>query len=61
MDGTTAVTLTTILSAITEMFTAAVSWLGVIVETVTANPLLLFTTLISFIGIGIGFYKRLVH
>ena len=61
MDGASAVTLATILSALTEMFTAGVSWLGIVVETVVANPLLLFTALIGFIGVGIGFYKRLMH
>ena len=61
MDGSTAITLTTILSSITEIFTAGVSWMGTVSDTVAGNPLLLFGVLISFIGVGIGLFKRLLH
>ena len=57
----TAITMTSIISAITEIFTGAISWLGTVSDTVAANPLLLFGVLISFIGVGIGLFKRLLH
>ena len=60
MDGTT-ITMTSILSNITEIFTAGVSWLGTVSDTVAGNPLLLFGVLISFIGVGIGLFKRLLR
>lgn len=61
MDGTTAITLTSILSSITEIFTAGISWVGTVSDTVAGNPLMLFCVLISFIGIGIGLFKRLMR
>ena len=61
MDGSTAITITSILSAITEIFTASVGWLGMVAETVASNPLLLFTGVIGFVGLGVGLYKRLLH
>lgn len=61
MDGASAVTITTILSVITEIFTASVSWLGIVAETVVSNPLLLFSGVIGFVGLGVGLYKRLLH
>lgn len=61
MDGSTAITITSILSTITEIFTAAVGWLGMVAETVASNPLLLFTGVIGFVGLGVGLYKRLLH
>ena len=54
-------TMTSIISAITEIFTGGVSWLGTVSDTVTGNPLLLFGVLIGFIGVGIGLFKRLLH
>lgn len=60
MDGTT-ITMTSIISAITEIFTGGITWLGTVSDTVSANPLLLFGVLIGFIGVGIGLFKRLLH
>lgn len=44
MEGATAgaaMTMATLLSTITEVFTASIGWVGTIAETVASNPLLL--------------------
>lgn len=60
MDATT-ITMTSIISSITEIFTGGISWLGTVSDTVSSNPLLLFGVLIGFIGVGVGLFKRLLH
>ena len=56
-----ALTMATVLSAITEVFTAAVGWVGTVAETVAGNPLLLIGVVIGFIGTGIGLFSRLLR
>lgn len=50
-----------IITAISSLVTGSVSWLGSIVTTVTATPLLLFFVLAGFVGIGIGLLMRFVN
>lgn len=61
--GSAAATLTmaTVLSTITEVFTAAVGWVGTVAEMVASNPLLLIGVVIGFIGIGITLFSRLLR
>ncbi len=54
-------TMATVLSTITEVFTAAVGWVGTVAETVAGNPLLLIGVVIGFIGTGIGLFSRLLR
>lgn len=56
-----ALTMATVLSTITEVFTAAVGWVGTVAETVANNPLLLIGVVIGFIGTGIGLFSRLLR
>lgn len=56
-----ALTMGTVLSTITEVFTAAVGWVGTVAETVASNPLLLIGVVIGFIGTGIGLFSRLLR
>lgn len=56
-----ALTMATVLSTITEVFTAAVGWVGTVSETVVNNPLLLVGVVIGFIGTGIGLFSRLLR
>lgn len=58
MEG---ITMTAIISAISEIFTGAIGWVGTVSDTVASNPLLLFGVLLSFVGLGIGLFKRLLH
>lgn len=61
MEETTKMTITTIISTISEIFTAAIGWVGTVAETVAGNPLLLFSVVIGFVGLGVGLFKRLLH
>lgn len=59
--GGSGLTMVTVLSTITEVFTAAVGWVGTVSETVVNNPLLLVGVVIGFIGTGIGLFSRLLR
>lgn len=56
-----AMTMATLISTITEVFTAAVGWVGTVATTVASNPLLLIGVVIGFIGIGVGLFSRLLR
>ena len=56
-----AMTMATLISIITEVFTAAVGWVGTVATTVAGNPLLLIGVVIGFIGIGVGLFSRLLR
>jgi len=57
----TAMTMATLLSMITEVLTAAVGWIGTIVAVIIQNPIFLIGIVITFIGVGIGLVSRLLH
>lgn len=52
-------TITQIISAITEIIAAAFGWVGDAIDVIEANPILLFAVLIPFVGIGISLLRRL--
>lgn len=58
MEPTSA--LSTIIAAIGDLVTASVSWIHTTIGafTATGNEVLLFSLLVSFVGIGIGLVKR---
>ena len=53
--------MSTIITAITSVVTAAVGWLGVFAEAVASNPLLLIGVVLGFVGVGVGLLSRLLH
>lgn len=55
--------MATIITAVGSIVTASVTWLTSIVGAVTAegNELLLFFTLVGFVGIAIGLLKRFTN
>lgn len=53
--------MASIITDITAVVTAGMGWLGQAVTTVTANPLLLLSVTIGFVGTGIGLMKRIVN
>lgn len=63
MEGAAATTMTmaTLLSTITEVFTAAIGWMGSVAEIVASNPLFLIPIVFTFIGIGITLFSRLLR
>lgn len=58
---TTAITITSLLTTITEIFTAAIGWVGTVAQTVGSEPLLLFGFVIGFVGLGVGLFRRLAN
>ena len=60
MEPTT-MTLTQIISALTEIFTAVIGYVGTVATTITSQPLLLIFVLIPIIGLGVGLFKRLLN
>lgn len=60
-EGAAGLTMAALLSTITEVFTAAVGWIGTVADVIAGNPLLLVGIVFSFIGIGISLFGRLLH
>ena len=60
-SGAGTMTMASLLSIITEVFTAAVGWVGSVAEIVVANPLFLIPIVFTFIGIGITLFSRLLR
>ena len=58
---TTATAMGTLLSTVTEVFTAAVGWVGTVAETITGEPLLLIGCVLGFIGVGVGLFRRMLN
>lgn len=57
--------MTTSVGAIVDdvglIVTGSTSWIQTAGSTIAGNPMLLFMVLVSFVGIGIGLFKRLVN
>lgn len=54
-------TIATLMETIGTMFTTAISWVGDVAEAVASHPILLLGVLLPIIGLGVGFFKRLMH
>lgn len=54
-------TMTTIITAVSDIVEASATWVQSAVSTVTTTPLLLFFVLSGFVGVGIGLFKRLTR
>lgn len=53
--------MSTILTAVGDVFTAAIGWVGDVGTTITGDPvLMLFCVAVPLCGIGIGIFKRLL-
>ena len=52
-----------IITAIGNLVTGAISWLGSFVTTITAsgNELLLIFVITPFVGLGLGLIRRIIH
>lgn len=62
MEGTTAVTITTLLTSVGTVFTQVLTWAGKVGETVVGTPvLLLFCVGVPLCGLGVGFFTRLLR
>lgn len=61
MTEGSSMTMAKVISAISEVFTAAIGWVGTVSETVAGDPLLLLGVVIGFVGLGVGLFKRLLR
>lgn len=62
MEGEAAtMTMATLISDITSVFTAAIGWVGTVADTVAGEPLLLMGVIIGFVGLGVGLFRRLLN
>ena len=61
MEGSATTTMAAMLSTITEVFTAAVGWVGTVANTISSTPLLLVGCVLGFIGVGVSLFKRMFN
>lgn len=54
-------TLTTLISGVTEMVTAAVGWVTSYATEITSQPILLIGVITGFVGMGVGLIKRMIR
>lgn len=53
--------MASLLTAVTDVFTAAVGWCATVGTTITSTPvLLLFAVGVPLCGLGVGMFKRLL-
>lgn len=53
--------MTDILSSVTSFVTEAISWITSFIGAITGNPLLLMFVIVSFVGLGVGLIRRIIH
>lgn len=56
--GTTAMTLASLITDITSVFTAVLSWLNTVIKFVTDNPILLIFVLMVLVSIVVRVCRR---
>ena len=50
-----------IITSVTSLVTASVSWIEAFVGVIVKQPLLLMFVVTSFVGLGVGLIKRLIR
>lgn len=50
---------TSLVSGVTQVFTAVIGWAGTVASVVASQPLLLMGLIFGFLGIGIGLFRRI--
>lgn len=56
-----AATLAGVLGDVTSAVTSALSWVGSVGSTITDTPILLVGVILTFVGFGVGLFKRMLH
>lgn len=56
-----ALTMTSLLATVTEIFTAVIGYVSTVASTIAENPLLLIFCVIPLIGLGVGLFRRLLN
>lgn len=61
MSEVAAVTVSSLLTSIGTVFTAAIGWVGTVASTIAAQPILLLACVgVPLCGLGVGLFKRLL-
>lgn len=60
MDEPVVSTMSTILTDIGSVVTAAIGWMGDFVTFITSHPLILLFIVVAFVGLAIGLIRRLI-
>lgn len=53
--------MSSIITDLGTVFTAAIGWVGDVAETVTDTPMLLLFAVTPLVGLGIGMFRRLIN
>ena len=53
--------MSTIMTAVSTIVTEAIKWIGEFTTAITGNPLLLAFVVVSFVGLGVGLIRRIIH
>lgn len=61
MEGGAAVAMSTIITDVGSIVTAAVSWIGSYAGAITANPIIEMFVITGFVGLGVGLIRRLIR
>lgn len=59
MESAAEMTISSLMTDVTSVFTSAISMVGKVAETVVANPILYLPIVIGLCGIGVAFFNRL--
>ena len=55
------VTVSSLISSVGTVFTAAIGWVGSVAATIAAQPILLLAVVgVPLVGLGVGMFKRLI-
>lgn len=54
-------TVSTVVSAVTTLFSEAVDWVGTVASTIMDTPILLAFVALPLVGLGVGLFKRLIN
>ena len=49
-----------IITAVSDVFSSAIGWVGTVASTVSSTPILLVFAIIPLVGLGVGLFKRLL-
>ena len=63
MEGEVVTGMEAIITTVGQVVTGGIGWMGEFVEAITksGNEILLLGVCLPFVGLGIGFLKRLLH
>lgn len=54
-------TVSTFLTSVSSVFTAAIGWVGTVATTIASQPILLVFCALPLVGLGVGLFKRLIN